>query len=86
MVGWWFKTNSSWRGVLEHLPRHNEPHDFVGALEDLVHAHISQVSVERIVLQVAVATKQLQRIVDIYRARWVIAGCRETSWSTSAGA
>jgi len=71
----WLVTNSGWRGILEHVPRHNEPHDFVGALEDLVHAHIPQVSVERIVLQVAVATKQLQRIVADLCATCVVSWC-----------
>ena len=39
-------------------------HDLVGAFEDLVHAHVAQIALDREVLQVAVTAVQLQRVVD----------------------
>src|SRR5690606_20660373 len=47
----------------QYRSRHDETHDFVGPLENLVHAHVAQVAFERKVPQVAVTAVQLQRLV-----------------------
>ena len=39
-------------------------HDLVGALEDLVYAQVTQESLNRVILQVAVATVHLQAVVN----------------------
>src|SRR5476649_325242 len=43
--------------------RNDHTHDLVGALEDLVHPKVAQVTLDGKVLQIAVATVQLQRVV-----------------------
>lgn len=37
--------------VFEQLPRNNHIHDLVGALQDLVHAHVPQIALNRVILR-----------------------------------
>ena len=41
----------------------DQPHDFVGALEDLVHAQVAHDTLDFIVCKIAVAAVDLQRLV-----------------------
>lgn len=41
-----------------------QPHDFIGPLKDHVDAGVPQVLLHRVVFEVAVATVQLQRLID----------------------
>src|SRR5258708_18641296 len=41
--------------------RNDDPHDLVGAFEDLVHPEVAQIALDGKVLQVAVTAMQLQR-------------------------
>lgn len=41
----------------------DEAHDFIGALEDLVHAHVPDIALDVVVPQVPVPPMQLQRVV-----------------------
>src|SRR5690606_14869134 len=47
----------------QKLAGNDDPHDFVGAFEDLVHAQIAQDAFDRIVPDIAVAAMYLQRFV-----------------------
>src|SRR5271169_2697972 len=58
--------SSAWPSLIrraEQMPGDDHPHDLVGAFEDLVHAQIAQIALDRKVLQIAVAAEQLQRLV-----------------------
>lgn len=41
----------------------DEAHDLIGALEDLVHAHVPDIALDVVVPQVPVPPMQLQRVV-----------------------
>ena len=43
------------RSGAEQAPGDDHPHDLVGAFEDLVHAHVAQIALDREILEVAVA-------------------------------
>ena len=45
------------------LARHDQPHDFVGPFQDLVHAQIAHDLLDAVFAEVAVAAMQLQRLV-----------------------
>jgi hypothetical protein len=49
---------------LENGAAHDDVHDLIGALKDLVHAAVPQVPLDGVVLQVTVAAMQLQAVVD----------------------
>src|SRR5215472_3118197 len=51
------------RSRTEQAAGDDHPHDLVGAFEDLVDAHVAQIALDREILQVAVAAKELQRLV-----------------------
>jgi hypothetical protein len=55
---------------LEKGASNNDVHDFVGALEDLVNTAVPEVTLDGVILQVAVATVQLQAVVDDVEALW----------------
>src|SRR6056297_3891043 len=46
----------------QHAARHDQPHDLVGALEDLVHAQIAHHLLDPVIGQVPVAAMQLQAL------------------------
>ena len=50
--------------ILEKGALNDVHHNFVGAFEDLVDAQIPQESLNRVVLQVAIATMHLQAVID----------------------
>src|SRR5438067_6502508 len=51
------------RSLAKQVAGDNDAHDLVGAFEDLVHAQIAQIALDREVLEVAVAAVELQRLV-----------------------
>ena len=55
---------------LEEGASNDDVHDFVGALEDLVHAAVPEVALDGVILQIAVASVQLQAVVDDVKALW----------------
>ncbi len=52
------------RHSLQDGTAHDYVHDFICALKDLVHAAVSEVALDGVVLQVTVAAVQLQAAVD----------------------
>ena len=50
--------------VPQQVPADDQPHHLVGAFQDLVHAHVAQHALDRMVAQIAVAAVQLQAAVD----------------------
>ena len=50
--------------LAEEVAGDDDAHDLVGAFEDLVHAQIAQIALDREILEIAVAAMQLQRLVD----------------------
>src|SRR4029078_4981259 len=53
--------------VSEHSAADDEPHDFVGALKNLVHPHIAQYALDGIVAQIAITAMQLQAAIDRFK-------------------
>src|SRR5215472_2163430 len=51
------------RSRTEQAAGDDHPHDLVGAFKDLVDAHVAQIALDREILQIAVAPKELQRLV-----------------------
>src|SRR3546814_8234827 len=49
-------------GAAQQAAGNDHAHDLVGTFEYLVHAGIAQIALDRIILQVTVATMQLQKI------------------------
>src|ERR1051326_4972493 len=49
--------------LAEEVAGDDDAHDLVGAFEDLMHAQVAQIALDRKVLEVAVAAMQLQRLV-----------------------
>ena len=50
--------------VPQHVAADDQPHHLVGAFQDLMHAHVAQHALDRMVAQIAVAAVQLQAAVD----------------------
>lgn len=54
--------------LCDQCSAHDVPHDLVGALKDLVNPHIPQVAFYLVVVQVAVASVQLQSVVTHFKS------------------
>ena len=51
------------------IERHDQPHDLVGAFEDLVHAQVPDNLLDAVIREIAVAAVQLQALIGHLRAR-----------------
>src|SRR3982750_1750444 len=49
--------------VAQHVTADDQPHHLVGAFEDLVHPHVAQHALDRMVAQIAVTAMELQAAV-----------------------
>ncbi len=60
----YFAVHFSVTRSLEDGAADDDVHDFIRALKDLVHAAVSEVALDGVVFQIAVAAVQLQAAVD----------------------
>ena len=54
--------------VFQEVSLNDMHHNLIGSFQDLVHSKISKESLDRVVLEVAISTVELQRIIDNVKA------------------
>src|SRR3546814_18643109 len=81
--------SSKWRleaSLAQQIPSDDHPHHLVGAFEDRMDAQVAQATLDRIILQIAVAAEQLERVVEeIGRAACRARVCKYVENSVVAG-
>merc|ERR1711972_1136252 len=57
------RANTTYTSSRNHFSRYNEPHDFVGTFQYLMDAHVPHKPLNRVILEIPIASKHLERVV-----------------------